>query len=89
MQEKYIDISKEMYAEGTVQIRTEKLSGNIKIMKGVCQGDTLSPVMFIAGVEEIFNRMNIEAGININEVRLSNLRFADDVNCLLKRCWKI
>ena len=51
----------------------------IKIMKGVRQGDTLSPVMFTAAVEEIFKRMNIEAGININGVRLSNLRFADDI----------
>ena len=76
VQEKYINIIKEMYAEGTAQIRTEKLSGKIKIMKGVRQGDTLSPVMFTAAVEEIFKRMNIEAGININRVRLSNLRFS-------------
>ena len=59
--------------------RTEKLSGKIKIMKGVRQGDTLSPVMFTAAVEEIFKRMNIEASININGVRLSNRRFADDM----------
>ena len=79
VQEKYINIIKETYTEGTAQIRTEKLSGKIKIMKGVRQGDTLSPVMFTAAVEEIFKRMNIEAGININGVRLSNLRFADDI----------
>ena len=48
-------------------------------MKGVRQGDTLSPVMFTAAVEEISKRINIEAGININGVRLSNLRFADDI----------
>ena len=79
IQEKHINIMKETYAEGTAQIRTEKLSGKIKIMKGVRQGDSLSPVMFTAAVEEIFKRMNIEAGININGVRLSNLRFADDI----------
>ena len=33
VQEKYINIIKETYAEGTAQIKTEKLSGNIKIMK--------------------------------------------------------
>ena len=48
-------------------------------MKGVRQGDTLSPVMFTAAVENIFMRMNIETGININGVGLSNLRFADDI----------
>ena len=35
--------------------------------------------MFTAAVEDIFKRMNIEAGININGVRLSNRRFADDI----------
>ena len=35
--------------------------------------------MFTAAAELIFNRMNIEADININGVRLSNLRFVDDV----------
>ena len=79
VQEKYINIMKETYADGTAQIRTEKLSGKTKIMKGVRQGDTLSPVMFTAAVEEIFKRTNIEAGININGERLSNLRFADDI----------
>ena len=77
VQEKYIDIIGEAYAEGTAQMR--RLGGEIKIMKGVHQGDTLSPVMFTAAVEGIFKRMNIEAGININGVRLSNLRFADDI----------
>ena len=48
VQEKYINIVKETYAEGTAQRRREKLSGKIKIMKGVRQGDTLSPVMFFS-----------------------------------------
>ena len=48
-------------------------------MEGVRQGDTLSSEMFTAAVEEIFERRNIEAGININGVRLSNLIFADDI----------
>ena len=79
VQKKYINTIKETYAEGTAQIRTEKLSGKIKIMKGVCQWHMLSPVMFTAAVEEAFKRMNIEVGININGVRLSNLRFADGI----------
>ena len=48
-------------------------------MTGVRQGDTLSPVIFTAAMEEIFKRMNIDAGINMNGVRLSNLRLADDI----------
>ena len=48
-------------------------------MKGVRQGDTLSPVIFTAAVEEIFKRMKIEAGININGLRLRKLTFAYDI----------
>ena len=48
-------------------------------MKGVRQGDTLSPVIFTSAMEEIFKRANIETGIKINGERLSNLRFADDI----------
>ena len=66
IQKKYINIIKETYTEGTAQIWTEKLSEKIRIMIGVRQGDTLSPIMFTAAVE-IFKRMNIEVGININE----------------------
>ena len=80
MQENYINtIIKETYREGTAQIRTENLSEKIRIMKGGRQGNTFSLVMFTAAVEEIFKRINIKTGININEVKLSNLRFADDI----------
>uniref|UniRef100_A0A3P9I880 ribonuclease H n=1 Tax=Oryzias latipes TaxID=8090 RepID=A0A3P9I880_ORYLA len=77
--EKYINILKETYDGGTAQVRNESLSRKIKIMKGVRQGDTLSPVMFTAALEEIFRRMEAEAGININGERMNNLRFADDI----------
>ena len=42
VQEKYINIIKETYAEGTAQLRTENLSGKINIMQGIRRGDTLS-----------------------------------------------
>ena len=79
VEEKYINILKETYRGGTAQIRTEKLSRKISIMKGVRQGDKLSPVMFTSAVEEIFKRVNIETGLNINGETLNNLRFADDI----------
>ena len=48
-------------------------------MKGVRQGDTLSPEILTAVAEETYQRMKMEAGININGVRMSNLRFPDDI----------
>ena len=79
VQEKYINVLKETYRGGTAQIRTESLSEKINILKGVRQGETLSPILFTSAVEEIFKRVEIEDGVNINGERLSNLRFADDI----------
>ena len=79
VEEKYINILKETYDGGTAQVRNESLCRKVKIMKGVRQGDTLSPVMFTAALEEIFRRMEVEVGININGERMNNLSFADDI----------
>lgn len=35
--------------------------------------------MFTAAVEDIFKRINVEAGINVDTKTLNNLRFADDI----------
>ena len=35
--------------------------------------------MFTSAVEEIFKRMNIKTGVKVNEERLINMRFADDI----------
>jgi hypothetical protein len=77
--EKYINIIKETYREGTAQVKTDILSRKFQIKKGVRQGDTLSPQMFIAALEEIFKRVNTDTGLNINGQILNNLRFADDI----------
>ena len=76
---KIINTIKDTYENGTAQIRTEKISDKIRIEKGVRQGDTLSPVLFTAAIEEIFKRITSSIGININGQVLSNLRFADDI----------
>ena len=85
VEEKYIYNLKETCDGGTAQVRTESLSRKVKIMKGVRQGDTLSPVIFTAALEEIFRRMEIEVGININGERPNSLRFADDIILFAER----
>ena len=79
VEDNYINILKETYDGGTAQVRTDTVSRKICIMKGVRQGDTLTPVMFTAALEEIFRRIEYETGININGDCLDNLRFADDI----------
>ena len=79
LEDNYINILKETYRGGTAHINTETTSRKISIMKGVRQGGTLSPVMFTSALDEIFKRMEVEGGININGERLNNPRFANNI----------
>lgn len=76
----YINIIKDAYTNSTAQIQTDLLSRKIDIHKGVRQGDTLSPNLFTAALQEIFKRVEFEGkGIKIQGENLSNLKFADDI----------
>ncbi|KAG1686340.1 Alkaline phosphatase, tissue-nonspecific isozyme [Nymphon striatum] len=53
---------------------------NIRLEKGVRQGDSISPKLFTACLENVFRGLNwTSKGIPINGDKLTNLRFADDV----------
>ena len=52
----------------------------IHILRGVRQGDTLSPKLFTLVLEDIFKKLDWkDRGLNILGCRLNNLRFADDI----------
>ncbi|KAL0840406.1 hypothetical protein ABMA28_015663 [Loxostege sticticalis] len=47
---------------------------------GVRQGDTISPKLFTAALENVFRKLDwSDKGISIDGERLNNLRFADDI----------
>lgn len=53
---------------------------DVKIEKGVRQGETMSPKLFSACIEWIFRRLNWdEKGLMVDGRRLNHLRFADDI----------
>uniref|UniRef100_A0A914XD91 Reverse transcriptase domain-containing protein n=1 Tax=Plectus sambesii TaxID=2011161 RepID=A0A914XD91_9BILA len=52
---------------------------HIPVVRKVKQGDTISPKLFNASLEEIFRKLNWSSSININGKRLNHLRFADDI----------
>ena len=57
-----------------------KESEEIRIKRGVRQGDTISTKLFTATLESIFRRLNWEnKGVKIDREFLSNLCFADDI----------
>jgi len=64
----------------TSTIRLLMDSVHINIRKGVRQGDNMSPKLFTALQEEVFNTLVWEkAGISLIEDYLSHLRFADGI----------
>merc|ERR1711989_16583 len=70
-----------MREKGTSIIRLHKDTDEIKIGKGVRQGDTISPKLFTASLESIFRKTDWEGkGINIDGEYLNHLRFADDIS---------
>ena len=57
-----------------------QVSEEIPILRGVRQGDPISPKLFAATVQEVFKNAQLEEkGINRGGEKLSNLRFNDDV----------
>uniref|UniRef100_A0A914W5Q0 Metalloendopeptidase n=1 Tax=Plectus sambesii TaxID=2011161 RepID=A0A914W5Q0_9BILA len=51
----------------------------IPIGRGVRQGDTISPKLFTACLEDVFRQMELTGGLNIDGQKLTHLRFADDI----------
>lgn len=80
IEEAYVRTLDHIYEGSTATIKLHKTSDKVPIEKGVRQGDTISPKLFTAVLEEIFRKLNWEKkGININGEKLNNLRFADDI----------
>ncbi len=76
----YIAILKDIYTDSSVTVHLHKESEQIRIKRGVRQGDTISPKLFTATLESIFRRLNWEnKGVKIDGEFLSNLRFADGI----------
>ena len=76
----YINLLRSIYTNATATININDTPITIKLEKCICQGYTISPKLFNAGLEEIFRRLDwTKAGIKINGKYLSHLRFADDI----------
>ena len=79
--ETYLNILKDMYTGATARIHIEnQVSEVIEIQRGVRQGDSISPKLFTATMEEVFRQADLEQkGLIIDGEPLTDLRFADDV----------
>ena len=78
---RYVDVIKCLYKAATMNVQVQNHSTRpIQLHRGVRQGDIISPKLFTAALEDIFETLGWNGrGININGQYLSHLRFADDI----------
>lgn len=77
---KYIKIFKHIFENAKAAIFLDKEGQHFTLKRGVKQGDPISPKLFNALLESIFREMNWSSdGIDVNGMKLTNLRFADDI----------
>ncbi|PIK46507.1 endonuclease-reverse transcriptase [Apostichopus japonicus] len=78
---KYIRLVKAIYRDSSARIHLEGDKTNIfKILKGVRQGDPISPKLFTAALENAFRNLDWQSkGIAVDGEHLTHLRFADDI----------
>ena len=79
---KFLNLIKNMYGQLKCQVRTaEGISECFSQDNGVLQGESLSPTLFAAYINELESIMNVTEGmgVNINGVKVSVLMYADDL----------
>uniref|UniRef100_A0A914WZG4 Reverse transcriptase domain-containing protein n=1 Tax=Plectus sambesii TaxID=2011161 RepID=A0A914WZG4_9BILA len=75
-----INLLRNIYTDAASELCVNDVRVEIDIHRGVQQGDTISPKLFTACLEQISRRLPWDdRGININGRCLSNLCFADDI----------
>ena len=80
IEEGYVSILEDIYTNTVARIHIDNdVSREVKIQRRVRQGDTLSPKIFTATIEELFKKSHLNGGVNIDGETLTDLRFADDV----------
>ena len=76
----YVNVLQHIYKYAKSYIRLHKDSKRFRLRRGVRQGDTSSPKLFIACLGKVFRKLRWEKkGIKIDGEYLSHLRFADDI----------
>ncbi|XP_045460954.1 uncharacterized protein LOC123671253 [Harmonia axyridis] len=77
---RYTKLIYNIYKNATMMVRLHENTNLIRIGRGVRQGDTMSPKLFITVLESAFKMLEWSGkGLNIDGLNLTDLRFADDI----------
>ena len=80
LEEKIINIIKSLYRNSKAEFNLENITVEVESNRGLRQGCTLSPLLFILFMEEFIRRIKkLNLGIKIGEEKLGTLLFADDI----------
>jgi len=83
----YIKLIQNIYTSASSIIQVDTEGSTFNLNGGARQGDSMSPKLFMASLQSIFNKLNWQEkafGIKIDNTYLNNLRFADDIVLVAK-----
>ncbi|KAE9420694.1 hypothetical protein Angca_006402, partial [Angiostrongylus cantonensis] len=76
----YMKILRQLYKNITTKVSPFYNDINVDVKRGVRQGDTISPKLFTATLQNVMRTLEWESmGVKIDGRQLHHLRFADDV----------
>ncbi|KAE9414910.1 hypothetical protein Angca_009209, partial [Angiostrongylus cantonensis] len=76
----YIKILRELYNNFTTKISPFYNDINVDVKRGVRQGDTISPKLFTATLQNVMRTLEWDnMGVKFDSRRIHHLRFADDI----------
>lgn len=78
---RYVEVLRDLYKTATMSVQIQNYQTRpIQLLRGVRQGDVISPKLFTNALEGVFKTLQWDGmGINVNGEYLSHLRFADDI----------
>ncbi|CAD5220522.1 unnamed protein product [Bursaphelenchus okinawaensis] len=80
-----IEMVKCMYGVGSTVVRIGSAEGHFKTWKGIKQGDTLSPLLFVLTVQYAMEKLDWSGyGLRIGHTWISKLCYADDIVLVAK-----
>ncbi|KIH61045.1 reverse transcriptase [Ancylostoma duodenale] len=87
IEEGLIKVIELLYANGTAGVKVGNRRTEINIQRGVRQGDSLSPLLFILTLQYALNNVRLLGkGFRMEGALLSYLAYADDVVLLAHNC---